>query len=73
MKPVCVGRANSCKDIWRFYYPYALHARLSYWQWTEVRGFSRMETQPDYSKWSTDELVERVIYLERQLQSQKSK
>ena len=32
-----------------------------------------METQPDYSKWSTDELVERVINLERQLQSQKAK
>ncbi len=32
-----------------------------------------METQPDYSKWSTDELVERVIELERQLQSSKAK
>lgn len=57
----------------RLHYPHALHARLSYWQWTEIRGFSRMEAQPDYSRWSTDELVERVINLERQLQSQKAK
>lgn len=32
-----------------------------------------METPADYSKWSTDELVERVINLERRLQSQEAK
>jgi hypothetical protein len=32
-----------------------------------------MEPQPDYSKWSADELVERVTYLEHQLKSQTAK
>ena len=48
-------------------------AKLSHWRWTEIRGFSEMEPQPDYSKWNTNELIDRVTYLEQQLKEQTAK
>ena len=48
----------------------------AYWQWTEIGGVmaaSAMEPQPDYAKWSTEDLIKRVAALERQLKDQTAK
>ena len=45
-----------------------LHAKLSAW-----RCMATMEKQPDYTKWSTDELIGRVAALEQQLREQTAK
>lgn len=36
-----------------------------------LRSVHTMEQQPDYSEWSTNELISRVASLEQQLQAQK--
>ena len=73
MKLSCNERVKSCRYIRTLKYAYMPKSKVSFWQWTDIRGFSRMETQPDYTSWTNDELLERVRYLERQLQSQKAK
>ncbi len=40
-----------------------------YWR-KESQGLSSMDSAEDYSKWSSDQLVGRVVFLERQLREQ---
>ncbi|KAL2042562.1 hypothetical protein N7G274_005056 [Stereocaulon virgatum] len=73
MSSVCGRRAISCGTIRTSQCSRTIRARLSSWQQKETRDSFGMEPQPDYSKWSTDELVERVTYLEQQLKDQTAK
>ena len=48
-----------------------IHAKAEYNQRKRSGGLSLgMEGKPDYSKWSTEKLVDRVTFLEEQLKEQ---
>ena len=73
MSSLCGRRAISCGKTRTLHCLRTIRARLSVWQQKETRDSFGMEPQPDYSKWSADELVERVTYLEQQLKDQTAK
>lgn len=46
------------------------HANRSAWLWKDTGGLQEMVDPVDYSKWSSEQLIDRVKLLEQQLQEQ---
>lgn len=46
------------------------HAGRSIWHWKDIGGLQNMAEPADYSKWSSEQLIDRVTVLEQQLKEQ---
>lgn len=46
------------------------HADRSIWHWKDIGGLQNMTEPADYSKWSSEQLIDRVTFLEQQLKEQ---